>query len=255
DIDGAFGRDGAQHLHGTHIVVTGGKKIAITIKDDSVKAPVGGGCYDLLGDQLVPVDILSLEYIAMKGQLSTVPENLYIVATTDNTDIWMEGNVGAPDANINTGETYKYTFAAVDYVHVRASDPVIVLHVSGFGCEVGGAILPPTDYCTGSTQVGFTRSTDQGFFLNLMVRNGAEDGFLLNGAPTGLITAGDFGAITGTTDWLAARIGPLSTADIPVGAQSLISNTIDVFHLGIINGSNTGGTRFGYFSDYNEMEV
>jgi len=255
DVDGAFGRDGAMHLHGTRIVVADGKKVAITIKDDSVKAPVGGGCYDLLGDQLVPLDLLGLEYIAMKGQLTTVPENLYIVATADNTDIWMDGNAGAPDATINSGGTYVYTFGAVNYVHIRASEPVIVLHVSGFGCEVGGAILPPTDVCTGSTQVGFTRSTDQGFFLNLMVRNGAEDGFLLNGAASGLLTAGDFSAITGTTDWLGARIGPLDVADIPVGTQSLVSNTKDVFHLGVINGSETGGTRFGYFSDFNEIGV
>ncbi|MFQ3578802.1 MAG: PKD domain-containing protein, partial [Bacteroidales bacterium] len=42
---------------------------------------------------------------------------------------------------------------------------------------------------------------------------------------------------------------------LPVQKQSLISNTKDIFHLGIINGNETGGCRFGYFSDFNVIKI
>ena len=46
------------------------KKIAVTVSDDSVN-PVGfspgSGCFDLLGDQLVPTDVIGKEYIVNKG--------------------------------------------------------------------------------------------------------------------------------------------------------------------------------------------
>ena len=37
--------------------------------------------------------------------------------------------------------------------------------------------------------------------------------------------------------------------------KELIENSIDVFHMGIINGFAVGGTRFGYFSDFNSLSI
>ena len=42
--------------------------IAITIKDDSV---INGSCRDLLGDQLIPVEVTGKEYVVIKGFLNT----------------------------------------------------------------------------------------------------------------------------------------------------------------------------------------
>lgn len=256
--DNWWDRRAANHMTGTHITVKDGKKVAVTIKDDSMKHPTRG-CYDLVGDQLVPLDILGLEYIAMRGQLFDPLENLFIVATEDNTSIWFQGNAGAPDQILNQYEDHEYQVpSGTDIVHVRADKKIIVLHISGFGCEMGGAILPPTDKCTGSGRVGFTRSTagdGEEFFMNIMVRNGAEDNFLFNGAAPTFFDETDFVNIPGTTDWLAARIGPVAAGTIPRNTPQLLSNTEDVFHLGIINGSTNGGTRFGYFSDFNEVKA
>jgi len=52
------------HLGGSYI--TSDKPIAITIKDDSVS---NNGCHDMMGDQIVPVNIIGNEYIVMKGFL------------------------------------------------------------------------------------------------------------------------------------------------------------------------------------------
>ena len=90
---------------------------------------------------------------------------------------------GTAVANIDEGETYVYELwnSGNDYVHIRGDKKLSVLHVSGFGCEVGGAILPPIDKCTGSTNLSVTRSTTEAFFFNLMVWSGAEDEFYIDG--------------------------------------------------------------------------
>lgn len=262
-----FGRAGADHLGGLHITSNANHPIAITKKDDSVRYYCidgwTGGCYDLIGDQMVPLDILGKEYIAMRGALSSAPENVYIVATADNTDIFIDGNA-VPVTTINRGQTYVYQGlwnpVSKSSVHIRGSEKLSVLHVSGFGCEVGGAILPPTDKCTGSTKVSVTRSTTEGFFFNLMVWSGAEDGFYINGvlqddSPGTLFGPADFLAVPGTTNWKIWRSPSLPTATFPAGGTFTFENTKDVFHLGLINGGSSSGCRFGYFSDFNELRV
>ena len=248
--------DADNRLDGTKI--TSNHPIAVTIKDDSVAANPHGGCRDLIGDQLIPTSIIGHEYIVMKGRL-TIPEFAYVLATVDNTQIYIN-NVYT--ATINEGETWQYLITAANpftYISTRISPtepaPSYVLHVAGFGCEMGGGILPPVNVCTGSTQVGFTRSKAESFFLNIMVRADAQDGFLFNGAPHPMLDAAIFDSIPGTVDWLAANIGSIGTGTIPVGVASMISNTKDVFHLGIINGGPGTGTMYGYFSDFNALEV
>lgn len=252
----AFSRFAEDRLAGTHIVSN--LPIAITISDDSMQFP-SNGCYDLFGDQLVPTSILGYEYIALRGGLdmSGRPgiksgETLYVLATEDDTDVYINGVF---QQTIDEGETYVYEFDDTIYTaHVRTQEtnPVYVLHISGFGCEQGGAFLPPTSKCTGSVQVGFTRSTSEPFFLNLMVRREAFDGFILNGNPIATNIA-DWSEIPGDDDWLATKL--TLTNSVPVEQQSLLVNTKDIFHMGVINGGASSGCRFGYFSDYNEVQV
>ena len=248
-------------LAGTHIVSN--RPIAVTTADDSVDAYPHAGCKDLIGDQLVPVSIIGTEYIAMRGQLNpNMNESFYVTATADGTEVTVDG---LPAATLNAGEVYRHPFTQQRH-HILTSERAYVYHVAGFGCEMGGAILPPVNICTGSTQVSFTRSKAPGdtdafghnynnerFFMNILVRKGAEDGFILNGDP-GLIPAVAFHEVPGTDDWLAAEFEFHHTV-IPSRQASLIVNTKDVFHLGIINGGPTSGTMYGYFSDFNELSV
>ncbi|MBN1183151.1 MAG: PKD domain-containing protein [Bacteroidales bacterium] len=273
-----YGRAAADHLNG--VKVTSTKDIAITLKDDSMKSR-HHGCYDLAGDQTIPTRLLGTTYIAMRGQLdrydSPPPpqkpwtdsdlytsttwymppaiydllEELYITAIHNNTSVSINGT---SMTTINAGQTYQYDISKDSlFLLVEASDSVYVLHMSGFGCEIGEAVLPSISSCTGSAQVGFTRASDLPFFLNIMVRDSAQDNFLLNGAYNALLDQSIFTKIH--PKWWAARIGPIDTSIIHTGKQTMISNTEDVFHLGIINGNETGGTRFGYFSDYNVLQV
>ena len=48
------------------------------------------GCTDLMGDQIVPTDLLGTEYIAIRGFLNG-DDRVYVVATEDNTLVSIGG--------------------------------------------------------------------------------------------------------------------------------------------------------------------
>ena len=236
----ATGTNANQHLGGTSIISN--KPVAVTLSDDTAQGTPFGGCADLMGDQLIPISILGTEYIALKGYLNG-PDRLYILATTDNTSIAIDGvNLGV----INAGETYNEILINPT-AYVQTSQPSYVLHMSGFGCEVGEAILPPL-VCTGSNVVPFTRSTNEFFALNILVPAGAEAGFTLNGV-TGIINQVDFNPVPGTSNsWMYAQLDMTNT--ILVSQASRIQNNLDKFHLGLVHGGASSGCRYGYFSDF-----
>lgn len=238
----AAGSTGPDHMAGTHI--TSNKKIAVTLKDDSITM---GGCADLVGDQIVPVDFIGTDYIIRKGFLNN-DDWVYVLATQNGTQVSVNGT---PVSTLNIGQTYTYSLNAAT-AFVQTSAPVYVWHVTGYGCELGAAILPSIE-CTGSTQVGFTRTTNQSFSLNLLVKNGGQGAFTVTGSPA-TIGAGAFTPVPGTGGvWMSAQV-TFNTTQVPVGAGLIVSNP-NKFHLGVINGNNTGGCRYGYFSDFSNYIV
>ncbi len=222
------------------------KPIAITIKDDSMRGNIfGGGCRDLGGDQIVPITIIGSEYIAVRGFLNDEYDKVFILATKDNTEVYANNVL---QATIDEGETHVYSMGTAGAVYINTSHPAYVIHMSGFGCEIGLSILPQI-HCTGSFDVTFTRVSDEPFFLTILVREGGEDSFLLNGEP-GIINAVSFDDVPATDgQWKYTQL-EMNLNEIPAGVASRISNTKDVFHVGTIHGTTTGGCRFGYFSDF-----
>lgn len=240
----ATGLSGSSHLMGSRVVSN--KPIAITLKDDSIQL---GTCWDLMGEQMVPSSLAGQEYIVMKGYLDNngQPRNdyLFVLATENGTTITIEGsNV----ATINAGETYRHEISS-NYTYLETSAPTHVLHMTGFGCEVGGSILPSIS-CTGSQKVSFTRSTNEFFAINVMTRAENISGFTLLG---GVITAGDFSTVPNTNgEWVAARV---ALPNSPVGQGLRLNNSSGKFHLGVINGDSFTGCRYGYFSSYSRLLV
>ncbi|MBE0646238.1 MAG: hypothetical protein IH596_00470 [Bacteroidales bacterium] len=236
-------------LMGSHVVSD--KPIAITISDDSI---ITGG-WDIIGDQLVPVNLLGYEYIVIKGFADNNPPNnnderVYILATQNNTDIFIDGSP-TPAATLNAGMQYNYGIpSASNTVSVTATNPVYVYHLSGHPGEAGASILPQ-DSCTGSIKIGFARSSNSAFAMLILTRDGNQGGFLLNGGNT-IITAASFNPVPGTgNEWYYYRQNNMTTAQVPVGAN-LLENTIGKFHLGIIN--NVGASsEYGYFSDFSTL--
>ena len=237
---------GSGHLMGSHI--TSNRPIAVSIKDDSVTP---GSCYDLIGDQMVPVNLVGTEYIAVKGFLdSNVGDHLYILATQNNTDIFFDGSP-TPVATLEAGKQFSSRLSAASK-YIKSSQPVYVYHVSGFGCELGSAILPQI-VCTGSTDMAFTRASNEYFGLILLTEKGNEGKFKLDNDSTS-IRPTSFSEVAGTNGkWVAVSLD-LSKL-VQVGASTRISNSGGSFNLGIINGGSATAGKYGYFSDFSSLNI
>jgi hypothetical protein len=111
-------------------------------------------------------------------------------------------------------------------------------------------VLPPIN-CTGSKEIGFTRSTDEFFGMIILVRKEGIFDFLLNGSTP--ISADRFTAVPGTNgDWFTAQIS-YSVFEVPVNATTTISNNIHSFQAGLINGNASSTCRYGYFSAFSTL--
>ncbi len=231
-------------------VIVSNNNIAVSIKDDSVNPTGYGGCRDVMGDQLVPTDILGLEYIAQKGFLNG-DDQVYVLATDNNTEVYIDG---VYQTTLFGGEMYNYSLSE-DVIFINCTNPVYVIQNTGFGCEVGMAILPPLN-CAGSESVSFMRSTSERFGLNILIKDGNQGNFELNGDAS-IITASDFTVVPGNTDWVYAQLdwANNNTGTIPVGTAQKITNSTSVFALGLINGGNSSGCRFGYFSEFSASVI
>ncbi len=230
-------------------IVVSDKPIAITISDDSVTNS-GGGCRDLMGDQIVPADVVGTDYIVNRGNMfSNSQEGMFIVATENFTAVTITTILGVTTQLLNQGDTYKYILTATEALaYVDADKPVYVLQASGFGCEVGAALLPPVN-CAGSNQVSFTRTNAQTFILNLLCPTTAINNFLLNGSAT-LVPGSAFSVVPGTSGfWSGAQI-TFNTTDIVAGSSNFLTNSTDFFGLGVINGGAGTGCLYHYMSAF-----
>ena len=239
----------AASLAGSHVISD--KPIAITLLDDSI---ILGG-WDEIADQTIPVNLLGWDYIVIKGYanntISNNGEHVYILAIKDNTDIFLDGNT-VPITTLNTGVQYDYSIPpGNNTVKIKASNPVYVYHLSGDPGEAGSAIIPQ-DSCTGSRQIGFTRTSTYDFDLLILTRNGNQGSFLLNGN-NAIITAADFNVVPGSNNaWVYYRKNALPVGQVPVGPNFIV-NTSGKFHLGILNMISSGSSEYGYFSDFSSL--
>ena len=223
--------------------ITSDKPIAVTHSDDSL---FNNGAWDLIGDQIVPVDILGTEYIAIKGWATD--ERVYIVATENNTTFFLNGNAGAT-ININAGQLQSYPITG-NAMYINSNKPIYVLHLSGHAAEIGDALLPPIE-CTGSDRVGFVRTGPGTFTVLVATTVGNESNFLVNGNAN-VLQQSNFFTIPGNPNWVGAKVD-LSVAQAPVGSN-VIENTSGLFHLGILNEVGQS-SEYGYFSSYSYLEL
>ena len=232
-----------QHLGGSSI--TSSKPIAITISDDLLNGgSFGSTCRDGAGDQTVPVNVLGNEYIAIRGELNSPFDKVYMTATQNATNILQDG-VSA--GLINAGQTIELTITKPS-TYIQTSAPAYAYQLTGVGCEVGSAVLPKIN-CTGSSSVSVTRSSNEALSITLLVKDGGQNSFLINNVP-GIITGASFSVVPSTGgQWYFAKIN-LPLGSYPNGSVIKIDNTLKLFQLGFLQGGSLGAS-FGYFSDYN----
>ena len=228
-------------------IVKSNKPIAITIKDDSIQLP-GYSCADTAGDQLIPDDLAGNEFIIMRGYFY-IEDRYYIYPLTDSTKIYINGIL---KDTLVLGEYYE-GFLSENSCYVKTNFPVQIFQLSGFGCEIGGGILPGIT-CTGSNAVNVARATQQEFFINLITKKENIANFTFNGL-SNIITSADFEEVKGTDgNWMISRKEiPLNLID--QGESCNVANTKGLFHLGIIHGDRGSTTRFGYFSNFSNSVI
>lgn len=231
-------------------IVSSDKPVSITINDDSIRTG-GGGCYDLQGDQVVPTDVIGNEYIVNLGFLfAGSNESIFIIPAENFTTINVTDLGGTTTQMMNQGETWQYSLTD-PLTHVISDKPVYLVHMSGYGCETGLAILPPLN-CAGSDEVSFSRNNGQQFLLNLLCEAGDETSFTLTNDVTGNvpILPGAFSPVPGTGGaWVGAQID-FPVGQIPSGSQSTLTNSAGFFSMGVINGGASTGCLYHYMSSF-----
>ena len=128
-VGGQPARNGADHLSGT--LITSDKNIAITINDDSVHN-LGGGNYDIIGDQLVNMTSIGLKYVVLKTQATNGDDHIYVTATENGTTVKFYNNNGNPadfiTVTIDAGQQADIATLG-DYCIVEADKKVSLLQV------------------------------------------------------------------------------------------------------------------------------
>jgi len=234
-----------QQLGGS--LVTATKPVAITMKHDLLAGHTG--CADLAGDQLIPTNSIGREYVVTRGFLGPENEYIFVWGAKTNCTITVHTTGSSYTVNLASGAVHSIQVVAERY-YITSTSPVYVIHFTGFGCEIGAAVLPSV--CSGSNEVAFTRSTDENFGLIITCRDIHKNSFKLNGSNT-LVPAGSFDYVPGTANkWVSARIN-FTPAQIPQGTNVRLQNDLGLFHVGIINGGTTSGCRYGFFSNFTKF--
>ncbi len=244
----ASGRLPSDHLGGSK--VSSDKPVAITIKDDLTNNFANGYCQDLIGDQMIPVEKLGTDFILVKGDLS-IDDRFYICATQPNTTISVNGSTVT--STLSEGQMYSGSFVG-NTAYINSTAPICILHTTGFGCEMGGAIIPPLS-CTGYKEIVLSRTTNDYFALMIIAKTSSINNFTLNNNAS-LIPGSSFSIVPNTSNiWSYAKISYTSSI-LPSNSFLRVKNTLSNFHLAVINGQQSvTGCRYGFFSEFNKSEL
>lgn len=249
-------------LAGTKIEST--MPIAVTVKDDALNVPSQG--QDLIGDQLVPADVVGNSYIVPE---MANPNHVYVVATENNTRIYVydaEGLPisGSPYAILNEGDQQlviipngaKFGRITSSTNPGDPSNPFYVFQLAIENAGRGGALVPPIG-CTGNTDLSFSRARDEKFYFILITEEGNQDNFLIDGIRDDILINPDgFTSLQGSGGWVAYFSNSIPASKLSIG-QHLMKNTGGVFHLAVMSGLATpsGKIYYGFHSDFGRLNI
>ncbi len=232
---GAVGSSAGDHLQNTRITAT--KPIAVNSTDDSVDRY---GQQDLVGDQLVPVDLAGDSYVAIKNTGNV--ERIYVFAIESNTKIYINNVL---KQTINPGSVF--TMDLVDKATLITSGEnkkFLVFQLTSYNSEFGGTMLPKIT-CTGSSEIVYRQAFSQPI-VNLLVKTEYISYFSVNGVKSNQL---NFTPVPSDPLWSYCS-EPVAS----VGGIIRIKNDSVPFHAAILD-SGDGTFSYGYFSDYNTASL
>jgi gliding motility-associated-like protein len=235
-----------QHVAGAH--VTSDKDITV-ISGSTHTRIAGGGAADGGTDELVPVHLMGKQFVIQKGDNGTPFDYTIIIATEDNTDIFVDGNA-TPVANIDAGEYYDHTTTGSfgDAHYFQTSKVSYCYHITGASQddEVGMSAIPQVN-CTGSRYIEFSKFTTNTSFqmMNVICPPDAESTLELNNLPYQSVLGAIYGAVPGLPGWVAITFPETSLA-----ANNIVTSD-GFFHVGYLTGSGSTGT-YGFLSGFDD---
>ncbi len=239
---GEFADSTINLANGTRITST--KPIAVN-SGSWLAGPESGQCIG--SDQLVPAEVVGQEYILVRGLGDDHTEHPIVIATADNTDVYINGS-STPAATIDEGEFYivpTSDFSANDNLYILASEKVYVYQTlsgssTNIGPTVGLSFIPPLN-CIGAKEVNlpFVNSlaggTGQGR-INVITKAGTS--VYVNESTTPI---GNAQTVPGNSDWVTYAFDPPS--------DNVIIESDSVMNVALLTRDNDVGTA-GYFSGF-----
>ncbi|MCH2197213.1 MAG: gliding motility-associated C-terminal domain-containing protein [Flavobacteriales bacterium] len=241
------GHNPIEHVCGSHI--TSDKDI-VAISGSTHTRIAGGGAADGGTDQLVPIELMWKDFVVVKGDNDDPFDYATIVATEDNTNIYLDGNATAV-ATIDAGEYYDYTLTGNfgDPHYLRTDKRAYCYHMTGASQddEVGMSAIPQMD-CTGSRYIEFSlfdvNTVNQ--VMNLIVPPEAEGTLQVNGVDYQSVPGVTFNNVPGFTDWTSVSLPNSSLA-----TNNIITSE-GFFHAGFMTGNGGATGTYGFLSGFND---
>jgi gliding motility-associated-like protein len=199
-------------------------------------------------DQLVPAEVTGQEYILVRGLGDETTERPMVVATEDNTEVYLNGNA-APAAVLDEGEFFiipTAEFSGNDNLYVLATEKVYMFQtLSGSSTNIGQTVglnfIPPLN-CIGAKEVNlpFVNSLfnngNGNAQINIITKNGTS--IFVNEDPTPITGAQ---TVPGNPDWVSYAFNAPS--------NNVIIESDSVMNVALITQSGNVGAA-GYFSGF-----
>ena len=198
-------------------------------------------------DQIVPVDKVGTEYIVVKGNGSNDSEFPLVIATEDNTEIFVNGST-TPYNVINQGEfltipSVFYQGGASANMYIESSKPVYVYQVlagSTNDATSGLNFIPPLS-CFFQKNVDLipdiNRIGDTIYSSDLFVLTTTESTISINGAQSNATAQN----VQGNTNWVTYRIPNLN--------GNIVVESTGPLAVGVFGYNGTAGFA-GYYSGF-----
>ena len=228
-------------------IISSNNPIAISVQSSGLNQL---GCRSSVGDQITNSTFIGTDYVINKGSGNS--DKVFILATQNGTQLTINDGAAILTPFLNFSQTYVYSVNN-PITYIKSNKPIYVFHVSGYGCRLSGAQVPAF-FCAGTFSASFTRTSIDSLAINLFTRSGFEGNFSLNGNPL-LIPSSSFTNVPGTSGLIKTSKLYFSPSIIPVGSHNTITNSGDIFGLGILNGSHANGSAYAYVSDFSAQAL
>lgn len=199
-------------------------------------------------DQIVSYEQIGSEYIVVKGNGSPNSERPLVIATVDNTQVFINGSA-TPAATLNAGDYYlvpSFNYQGVNNqnMYITASNNVYLYQIlagSQSDATTGLNFIPPLS-CFFQKSVDLIPSIDaigsNTYFTDVLVLTATGSTVTVNGNPTLALPE----PVLGTTEWVTYRIAGFSGN---VVVESTGPLAVGIFGT---NGSAVGFS--GYYSGF-----